>query len=134
MKTVYVDGVFDLFHAGHIKFLKQAKQLGDYLIVGIISDEDVETYKRKPIITLSNRVPILENCSLVDKVIPASPLKITEDFLRIHNIDVVVHGDDSKQEEFFKVPIDLNKMEYVKYTPNISTTDIIKKIKTSNDI
>ena len=49
MKIIYCDMVADLFHYGHVNFLKRCKQLGDYLIVGIHSDSDVESYKRKPI-------------------------------------------------------------------------------------
>ena len=126
---VYVDGVFDLFHAGHIEFLKKAKSLGTYLIAGVISDEACQSYKRQPIIDLNNRVIMLENTKIVDKVIKKSPLIISKDFIETHNIDVVVHGDDSKQEEFFKVPIEMGIMKYVSYTQGISTTEIIDKIK-----
>ena len=129
--TVYVDGVFDLFHAGHINFLKQAKLLGDYLIVGIISDEDVESYKRTPVISFNDRYTMLENCILVDKIIPKSPLIITEKFIKTHNIDLVVHGNDSAQEDFFKIPIEKGIMKYVNYTTHISTTMIINRISTS---
>ena len=129
MKIVYVDGVFDLFHSGHINFLKQAKKMGDYLIVGIISDEDVESYKRIPIISFQDRKIMLENCKQVDKIIPKSPLYISEDFIKKHNINIVVHGDDSKQEDFFDVPIKLGIMKYVNYTSGISTTEIINRIK-----
>jgi ethanolamine-phosphate cytidylyltransferase len=71
---VYVDGVFDLFHAGHIQFLKKAKSLGTYLIVGVISDEACQSYKRKPIIDLNNRIIMVENIKIVDKVVTKSPL------------------------------------------------------------
>ena len=66
---VYVDGVFDLFHSGHIEFLKKAKSLGSYLIAGVISDENCQSYKRKPIIELDNRLIMIENTKIVDKVI-----------------------------------------------------------------
>ena len=126
---VYVDGVFDLFHAGHIQFLKKAKSLGTYLIVGVISDEACQSYKRKPIIDLNNRIIMVENIKIVDKVVTKSPLIISKEFIETHNIDIVVHGDDSKQEEFFKVPIEMGIMKYVSYTQKISTTKIIDKIK-----
>ena len=126
---VYVDGVFDLFHAGHIQFLKKAKSLGTYLIVGVISDEACQSYKRKPIIDLNNRIIMVENIKIVDKVVTKSPLIISKEFIETHNIDIVVHGDDSKQEDFFKVPIEMGIMKYVSYTQGISTTEIIGKIK-----
>tara|TARA_B100000524_G_scaffold340357_1_gene233414 strand:+ start:1505 stop:1903 length:399 start_codon:yes stop_codon:yes gene_type:complete len=132
MSVVYVDGVFDLFHAGHINFLKKAKELGDTLIVGIISDDDVKSYKRTPIIPFEDRYSVIENCKLIDKVIPKSPLIITEEFLETHNINIVVHGDDSTQESFFKIPIEKGIMKYVKYTDHISTTKIINKITMMN--
>ena len=126
---VYVDGVFDLFHAGHIEFLKKAKSLGSYLIAGVISDESCQSYKRKPIIELDNRLIMIENTKIVDKVIRDSPLIIDEAFIKEHNIDIVVHGDDSKQEDFFKIPIELGIMRYVSYTSGISTTQIIDKVR-----
>ena len=54
-KVVYCDGTFDLFHSGHIKFLETCKSFGDYLIVGIISDENVKSYKRYPVLKLKDR-------------------------------------------------------------------------------
>lgn len=129
MKTVYVDGVFDLFHAGHINFLKKAKSLGDFLIVGIISDEDVESYKRKPVVFFNDRLSVLQECKLIDKIISKSPLFIKEKFILDNNIDIVVHGNDSPQTDFFKIPIEKDIMKYVDYTKHISTTILINRIK-----
>ena len=55
MTKVYTSGVFDLFHVGHLSVFKKAKQFGDYLIVGVHSDQDVESYKRTPIISCEQR-------------------------------------------------------------------------------
>jgi len=129
MKIVYVDGVFDLFHIGHINLLSNAKKLGDYLIVGIISDEDVKNYKRLPIISHQHRIKMLKHCNIVDKIIESPPLVLTKEFIEKNNIDLVIHGNDSLQEEFFKVPIELGIMRYIPYTKEISTTKIIDKIK-----
>ena len=128
VNTVYVDGVFDLFHAGHINFLKEAKKYGDKLLVGVITDKDVQSYKRTPIITHSDRVTMLKFCKLVDKVIEYPPLVITEEFLLKNKIDLVIHADDSKQEKFFKVPISKGIMKYIPYTSRISTTKLINAI------
>ena len=54
-KIVYVDGVFDLFHQGHLNFLEKSKEYGDILIVGVVTDNDVKSYKREPIIDFSSR-------------------------------------------------------------------------------
>ena len=50
MKTIYLDGIFDLYHRGHIESFKQCLEMGDKLIIGVISDKDAEGYKRRPII------------------------------------------------------------------------------------
>lgn len=139
MHTVYLDGVFDLFHASHISFIQKVRkhamkffQVNEYdirIVAGVISDKDVESYKRTPVMTLTQRVTMLQHCKIVDKVIPESPLVLTKEFLKQHNIELVYHADDSKQTEFFKVPIDLGIMQYVPYDQEVSTTAIIQKIK-----
>ena len=139
MHAVYLDGVFDLFHASHLEFIKKVRQdamkffeLNEYdiqVVVGVISDSDTESYKRTPVWNLSQRTRMLEQCKLVDKVVPGSPLHITKKFLDAHQIQLVYHADDSPQSEFFKVPINLGMMRYVPYDPELSTTAIIQKIK-----
>ena len=94
MIRVYVDMVADLFHVGHINLMQRAKAFGNYLIVGVHSDKDVASYKRKPIINEENRYEIVRNCKLVDQLIEAAPLLITEEFIKKYEIDLVVHGDD----------------------------------------
>jgi len=131
-RIVYVDMVADLFHTGHIAFLKQAREKGDYLIVGLMSDESCASYKRTPVLTLEERTIMLESCKYIDKVIPDSPLQIPDEFLDAHKIDVVVHGDDFDTEElkfFYKIPIKRGIFKTVPYTKGISTTDIIERIK-----
>jgi len=98
MVIIYVDMVADLFHLGHVEILRKSKDLGDILIVGVHNDSDVETYKRTPILTMEERIKIVESCKYVDRVIPNAPLQITEDYLREYNIDFVVHGDDISEE------------------------------------
>ena len=132
-KIVYVDGVFDLFHAGHLAFLRQVKKLGNYLLVGVVKDDDVESYKRLPVIKYENRLQMLEECRLVDKVIPAE-LLITKDFINRNNISVVAHGDDDEQVDFFRVPREMGIMKYVSYTKGISTTQLIQSLKNRTDL
>jgi cytidyltransferase-like protein len=132
MKTIYVDMVADMFHSGHVKFLKTASDLGDKLIVGLNSDKDVASYKRTPIISLKNRTIVIKACRYVNKVISPCPLIITKDFLQEHDIDLVVHAhpkNDTSYNFMYEVPIKLNKFKRIDYTPGISTTDIINKIK-----
>ncbi len=131
-RKVYVDVVGDLPHMGHIEFYKQAKAFGDYLIVGVLSDEDVASYKRVPILTLKERVAIIEALKIVDEVIPAPPLSATEEWLKEHEIDIVVHGDDANDkmlQEQYTVPIQMGIFRTVPYTKGISTTEILNRIR-----
>ena len=69
MEIIYIDGTFDLLHTGHIKLLKRLKNENNIIIIGVISDENVETYKRKPIIDLQNICMMLYELEYVDIVI-----------------------------------------------------------------
>ena len=127
MIRVYMDGVFDLFHRGHLEAIKKCKEFGDFIIIGVISDKDCESYKRKPIINEVDRVEIIKNLKNVDEVIFPSPLIIDKKFIDDHQIDVIVHGfsnesDLENQKEFFKIPIDLNKFQIIKYYEKTSTS------------
>ena len=111
MKRVYIDGVFDLFHRGHLESLLSAKNsLGDpnntFLIVGVIGDNACESYKRKPIISEDDRYTIVKNIKCVDLVIENAPLIMTTYFINKYKINMVVHGfandqDREKQNEFW---------------------------------
>lgn len=131
-KRIYVDVVGDLPHMGHIEFYKQAKAFGDYLIVGVLSDEDVASYKRVPILTLKERVAIIESLKIVDEVIPAAPLSPSEAWLKDHKIDLVVHGDDASDkmlQEQYQAPIKMGIFKTVPYTKGISTTEILQRVR-----
>ena len=132
-KTIYCDGTFDLIHSGHINFFKKCKSLGDILIVGVISDENVKSYKRKPIINLDNRCYMLEHITLIDKVIKNCPFNnLSKQFITDNNIDFVVYASKNGLKEWenhYNNAIDMNIMKYVKYNETISTSEIIKKIK-----
>ena len=135
MTRAYLDMVADLFHVGHLRLIKRAKQKCDYLIVGIHSDEDVERYKRKPIISHEQRCEIVESCKYVDEVIPNAPLVIDNRYLEENNIDIVFHGDDIT-EELLRQHAALSSrgmVEYLPRTKNISTTEIINRAKGLGD-
>ena len=139
MKRIYVDGVFDLFHRGHLESLKKAKNAlnipeNTFLIVGVVSDKDCESYKRTPIISEEDRVEIIKNIKFVDEVIFPCPMTMTLEFIEKNNIDLVVHGfsnnaDREKQKSFFEPIINSGKFKEIDYYSKISTTDIIKKLK-----
>jgi len=135
-----MDGVFDLFHRGHIEAIKKTRKVAGengIVIIGVVSDVDTESYKRKPVINEINRVEIIKNIKGVDKVIFPCPMKVTKEFLDKHNIDIVVHGfsdkkDFEKQRIYFQEIIDLGKFKYQEYYKETSTSDIIKLIKNRN--
>jgi cytidyltransferase-like protein len=81
---IYIDGIFDLFHRGHIEILKKAKNYrkNATLIVGIISDENAKNYKRLPIYNQEDRYMFLESNKYVDEIIFDSPLVITPEFVK----------------------------------------------------
>lgn len=128
---VYVDIVGDLFHAGHVEFLKKAKSFGNYLIVGVLADDVVEGYKRTPVISLEDRVKVIEACKYVDEVVVAPPLRLTEEMVERLGINYVVHGDDFNKdllEDQYGVALKLGLFRTVPYTSGISTTAIIQRV------
>lgn len=131
MTRVYADMVGDLFHHGHVEFLRQARELGDELVVGIHSDADVASYKRPPVMTMEERVGVVRGCRYVDEVIAEAPLRVTRDFVERHGIDLVVHGDDFDRERLLRMygePEEMGILRTVPYTPGISTTEILARL------
>jgi cytidyltransferase-like protein len=131
---IYTDMVADLFHSGHVKFLKNIKNKypNCILIVGIHSDKDVNEYKRDPIMTMEERIEIVSSCKYVDKVISNAPLYISSDFIKNNQIEKVIHAhnilEHSKYYKMYETPINLNIFERFDYIEGISTTYIINKI------
>ena len=129
---IYASMVADLFHYGHVQFLKQAHTFGSYVIVGIIPDDVAAAYKRQPILNQDERIKVMKGCKYVDEVIPNAPLSITKDFIEQHHIDFVIHGDDfdkQKLHTYFADPVAMNIMILTPYTKGISTSEIIERIK-----
>lgn len=132
MTRVYADMVADLFHYGHVEFLRRARDLGDTLVVGIHSDATVAAYKRAPVMTMDERIHVVEACRYVDEVIPDAPLSVTERWLSRHRIDLVVHGDDLDEEEtvrMYRVPLQLGILRTVPYTSGISTSEVLRRLR-----
>jgi len=126
--------VADLFHYGHVEFLRKAHALGDYLLVGICSDEAVQTNKRIPILKMEERVASVAGCRYVDEVVGDAPWIMDRAWIEKHKIDLVVHGDDYAQDRIeciYNVPISMGIFRTVPYTPGISTTEIIRRCNES---
>lgn len=129
---VYVDMVGDLFHAGHVALLRAARELGDELVVGVLSDATVAAYKRQPIMTLAERVAVIEACRYVDEVIPDAPNRLTTEFLEEHRLALVVHGDDvdpSAAADVYGAAVDAGMLRLIPRTGDISTTDLIARVR-----
>ena len=138
-KIVYLDGVFDLFHRGHLESLIKAKNIlndpdNTILLVGIVGDKDSTSYKRKPIINEEDRTEIIKSIKYVDNIICPCPLVVTMNFIKNNNIDIVVHGfvsdeDRNKQKDFFKEIDENGYFKEIEYYSKTSTSEIIKNIK-----
>lgn len=128
---VYVDLVGDMFHAGHVELLRQARALGDRLVVGVLSDDVVAQYKRRPITTLEERVAGVRACRYVDEVVPDAPDVVTMEFVRDHDLGLVVHGDDLSDEAISKVYAEVaaaGMLRLVPRTTEVSTTELIRRV------
>ncbi|MCL2206515.1 MAG: adenylyltransferase/cytidyltransferase family protein [Fibromonadales bacterium] len=132
-KIGFTDGVFDLFHIGHLNMINQAKLHCDYLIVGVHGDDVVFEYKNKrPVICEEERRTIVESIKGVDKAV----INRTRDKLELwdlYRFNAMIIGDDWKGTErwnnFEKILAEKNvDVVYIPYTQGISTTDIKKKI------
>lgn len=132
-KIGYTDGVYDMFHVGHLNMIKEAKKRCDYLIVGVHSDEIVEGYKhRKTVINEEDRRKIVEAIKYVDKAVITGTRDKLELF-ELYHFDAVFIGDDWKGTErwnnFEKVLAEVGvSVEYIPYTQGISTTRIRQQI------
>jgi D-beta-D-heptose 7-phosphate kinase/D-beta-D-heptose 1-phosphate adenosyltransferase len=131
-KIVFTNGCFDILHVGHVKYLKQARRLGDVLIVGLNSDRSVSAIKPgRPLNPEKNRAEVLAALTAVDYVVvfhettPYSLIKVVKP-------DILVKGGDWKKEEI--IGSDIAKETYsLPYIKGVSTTGIIEKILSMRD-
>jgi len=130
-RRVYVDMVGDLFHAGHVALLREARRHGDHLVVGVLGDETTAAYKRRPIMTLAERVAVIESCRYVDEVVADAPFVVDEDFLDEHAITTVVHGDDLDLDgaaSIYGPAVERGTLVLVERTGDLSTTQVIQRV------
>ena len=123
MKRVITYGTFDLLHYGHINLLRRAKQLGDYLVVCLSTDEFNSREKnKKTYFSYNERKQLLEAIRYVDLVIPEESWDQKETDVIMYHIDVFVMGDDWKSK--FDFLNDKCEVVYLPRTEEISTTKI----------
>lgn len=129
MNRVFVSGVWDLFHVGHIRILKRAKALGEYLIVAVNTDRKAEFYKRKPVFPEDQRLELVRSLRCVDEAFLLDIMDFKPSVLKYH-INIIVHGDDCVRARYLK-QICLSegwlqkneiKLILLPYTPGISST------------
>ena len=132
-KVGYTTGVYDMFHIGHLNILKRAKEQCEFLIVGVSTDEVVQTYKHKtPIVPFEERVQIVEAIRYVDKVVPQTSMNKLEAWEDIH-FDALFHGDDWKGSNMYnEVEKQLEArgvhMVFLPHTDGTSSTILSEKL------
>lgn len=122
MTKIITYGTFDLIHRGHISILQRAKEFGDYLVVGVSTDEFNVIKNKKCYYTFSERKYILEAVKYVDEVIPESTWEQKIIDVQKNNIDIFVMGDDWKGK--FDYLSEYCKVIYLPRTEGISTTKV----------
>ena len=135
LKKVYIGLSADLIHQGHLNIIAEGRNLGK-VIIGLLTDEAIASYKRLPLIAFAERKLIVENLKGVEKVVPQTTLDYVPNLNEIRP-DYVVHGDDWKtgvQREVRQRVIETlaewgGKLVEPKYTEGISSTDLIAAVK-----
>ncbi|EHD3773749.1 glycerol-3-phosphate cytidylyltransferase, partial [Enterococcus faecalis] len=123
-------GTFDLFHYGHINLLKRAKEQGDYLIVGLSTDEfNWNSKNKKCYFSYEERKSILESVRYVDLVIPEENWEQKVKDIELYHVDTFVMGNDWEGEFDFIREVTNADVMYLERTPEISTTQIKKELK-----
>lgn len=132
-KIGYTTGVFDMFHIGHLNILKRAKEQCDYLIVGVSTDELVESYKHKtPIIPFEERMAIVEAIKYVDQAVVQESMDKFAAWEQLH-FNAIFHGDDWKgssmydeiEKKLVSVGVD---MVFLPHTDGTSSTLLSEKL------
>ncbi len=126
MKKILTYGSFDLLHRGHVNILNKAKALGNYLIVGLSTDEFNILKNKSSFFSYEDRKVILEALSCVDLVIPEVTWEQKVDDIKKYNIDIFVMGNDWKGK--FDYLNEYCEVKYFERTNGISTTEIKEQL------
>lgn len=127
MKRVITYGTFDILHYGHINLLRRAKALGDYLIVGLSTDQFNSIKNKQSFFDYEQRKQILESIRYVDLIIPENDWNQKRNDIINLNVDIFTIGDDwAGKFDFLK---DICEVVYLERTPEISTTQLKNRLK-----
>lgn len=134
MKRILTYGTFDLLHYGHIRLLKRAKQLGDYLVVAVSTDEFNNIKGKKAYHDYKTRKEMLESIRYVDLVIPEDSWEQKIQDVLDYKIDVVVMGSDWAGSDKFDYLKKYCEVVYLERTEGVSTTQIKEELKLQEPI
>jgi len=129
---IYIDGCWDVMHSGHYNAIRQAKALGDTLLVGVHSDEEITKNKREPVMNNEERIAMVRACKWTDEVVFDVPYAPTLALIESSSIraDFVAHGDDIPHDATGKSAYSdvTNRLKIFKRTPGVSTTALIERL------
>lgn len=134
MKRILTYGTFDLLHYGHIRLLKRAKALGDYLIVALSTEEFNKLKGKKTYHNYETRKEMLEAIRYVDLVVPEETWEQKKDDIKKYYVDTVVMGGDWAGSDKFEYLKEYCEVIYLDRTDGISTTKIKKDLKLQEPI
>lgn len=129
LRRVLTYGTYDLLHYGHIRLLRRAAQLGDYLIVALSTDEFNASKGKTSFYSYGIRREMLESVRYVDLVIPEENWEQKIDDVKKYDVDVVVMGGDWAGDPRFEALREYCEVVYLDRTEGISTTDVKKELK-----
>lgn len=134
---IYTGGTFDLFHAGHVRFLARCAALG-HVTVALNTDEFIKEYKSKaPVMTYQERAEVLASCRFVDNIIPnEGGADSKPSILRVKPDIVAIGSDWARRDYYYQMAFDQDWLDeqdisllYIPYTSGISTTELKRRIK-----
>ncbi|XP_071476700.1 ethanolamine-phosphate cytidylyltransferase-like [Diadema antillarum] len=129
---VWCDGCYDMVHFGHANSLRQAKQMGDYLIVGVHSDADIKEHKGPPVMNEEERYKMVRAIKWVDEVIEGAPYVTQLETLDEHDCDFCVHGNDitldSDGQDTYRIVKEAGRYKECQRTAGVSTTNIVGRM------
>ena len=141
--TVYTGGTFDLFHVGHVNFLRRCREIAEskdgsgYVVVSLNTDEFIKKYKGKePVINFNDRFEVLMACRYVDSVMVNFGNEDSKPAIEEVQPDIVAIGSDWARKEYYKQMqftqdrLDSREISliYIPYTEGISSTEIKKRL------
>ncbi|XP_061715065.1 ethanolamine-phosphate cytidylyltransferase isoform X2 [Cydia pomonella] len=129
---VWCDGCYDMVHFGHANSLRQAKALGDVLIVGVHTDEEIAKHKGPPVFTQEERYKMVKAIKWVDQVVEGAPYVTTLETLDKYQCDFCVHGDDitvtADGIDTYHLVKNAGRYREVQRTAGVSTTDLVGRM------